>query len=132
MASINIDKLASEVMRELELYQGNTIDTVTQAVKETAKETVEELNRTSPRSEGGGDYAKSWASKRDNQSRGKWRMSMIVYAKKPEYRLTHLLEFGHAKVSGGRVEGQPHIRKAEDNALVRLHAKLTRNLRYRD
>ena len=119
-------------MKSLEIYQGNTIDTVTQAVEETAKETVNELNQTSPKSPGGGKYAKSWRKKRDQSLRGKWYMSMTVYSKDPEYRLTHLLEFGHAKVNGGRVEGMPHIRKAEDNALSRLHAKLVRNLRYQD
>lgn len=132
MAAINVDKLAVEVMRNLEIYQGNTTENVVQAVEETAEETVAELNETSPKSPGGGDYAESWKSKRDNKMRGKWRMSMVVYSKDPDYRLTHLLEFGHAKVNGGRVKALPHIRKAEDNALVRLHAKLVRNLRYRD
>lgn len=132
MATINIDKMAVEVMRNLEIYQGNTTETVAKAVNETAKETVRELNETSPRSPEGGDYAKSWKSKRDNQARGKWRMSVVVYSKDPSYRLTHLLEFGHAKVNGGRVKALPHIRQAEDNALVRLHAKLVHNLHYRD
>lgn len=132
MAKINIDQLASEVMKNLEIYQGNTVDTVTKAVQETAKETVAELNRTSPKSPEGGDYAKSWDKKRDKNIRGKWYMSMTVYSKDPEYRLTHLLEHGHAKVTGGRVRGKPHIKVAEDNALMRIHAKLVRNLRYRD
>lgn len=132
MASINVDKLALEVMRNLQLYQENTVDTVTQAVEETAKETVKELNATSPKSPSGGDYAKSWAKKRDRKARGKWYMSMTVYSKDPEYRLTHLLEHGHAKVNGGRVEGKPHIRVAEENALIKLHAKLTRALRYKE
>lgn len=130
--SINVDKLAVTVMENLEIYLANTQEGVDAAVLETAKETVEELNRTSPRSQQGGEYAESWDQKRDNKIRGKWFMSRIVYAKSPNYRLTHLLEFGHAKVNGGRVPAQPHIRQAEENAATRLYTKLLRKLRYND
>ena len=131
MASINIDQLANEVMKDLRIYQLNTLEDVERAVRETAEETVLELNRTSPQGQTG-KYRKSWAIKRDPGIPGKWRMSLVVYAKKPDYRLTHLLEFGYAKVSGGRVKALPHIRRAEDNALTRLFDKLTNRLRYTD
>lgn len=129
MATINIDQLANEIMYDLNLYLANTVEDVETAVLETAKETVEELRKTSPVGTTG-DYAESWNQKRDSSIRGKWRFSRVVYSKKPDYRLTHLLEHGHAKVNGGRVKGQPHIKKAEENASVRLHAKLIRKLRY--
>ena len=131
MASINIDKLATEILSDLELYLANTVKDVEDAVLETAKETVEELKRTSPSMTG--DYADSWSQKKDTSIRGKWWCSRVVYSKKPEYRITHLLEHGHAKVSGGRVSGKvaarPHIKKAEQNASIRLHTKLVRKLR---
>lgn len=125
--AINLDKLAVEVMRELEIYLANTIDDVNNAVIETADATVRELSETSP--EQTGKYAKSWAHKRDPNIRGKWRMSRVVYSKGAEYRKTHLLEFGHAKVNGGRVPAQPHIRQAEDHAAELLYLKLTAKLR---
>lgn len=111
MASkINIDKLANELLKELETYRNVTVELMEGVVKETAKETVRQLKNTSPKDSG--EYAKSWRSKRDNTLKGKWAFSMVVY-NKDHYQLTHLLEHGHAKVGGGRVAGIEHIEPAE-------------------
>lgn len=128
MSKINIDKMAVEIMSELDIYLGNTVETVRRAVEETAEETAEELERTSPVGPTG-DYSKSWRAARDPNIKGKYRMSMVVASDKPEYRLTHLLERGHAKVNGGRVRGRPHIKKAAENAVIRLNQKLISGLR---
>lgn len=129
MAKINIDKLSIEVMRSLEIYRANTVESVEKAVLDTAKETVAELNRTSPKG-ATGDYAKSWNHKKDSELRGKWCRSRVVYSKKPDYRLTHLLEKGHKTVNGKNVAARPHIKRAEENAKMRLNAKLLAALRH--
>ena len=131
--AINIDKLDIEIRRNLEIYLANTQEDVKLAVEETAKETVQELRKTSPVRKGGkgGQYAKNWACKRSRQ-RGRWFNSMIVYNKDPTFRLTHLLEKEHASRNGGRVKAQPHIAPAEEIARTKLYTKLLRRLRYRD
>ncbi|RKJ32016.1 hypothetical protein D7X33_39910, partial [Butyricicoccus sp. 1XD8-22] len=52
-----------------------------------------------------GAYAKSWKASKIN---GKWVIHNVKH-----YRLTHLLEKGHAKVGGGRVQSYPHIAPVE-------------------
>ena len=112
-AKVNIDKLATEVVKQLDVYRDITVEIMTEAVNETAKATVAELKKTSPRDSG--EYAKSWKSKRDKSLKGKWAYSKIVYNDK-HYRLTHLLEKGHANVNGGSTAAQPHIAPAEEMA----------------
>lgn len=122
MAKIDIDKLAITVIQEIQKYADVTHEVVNKAVYETAKETVNELRATSPKDSG--DYAESWTYKRDKEARGKNRYNMIVYSEKPNYRVTHLLEYGHAKVNGGRTRAFPHIRNAEQNAIEKLESKI--------
>lgn len=123
MAKIDIDKLSLTVIQTLKEYSELTAQEVEKAVVATAKETVKELKTTSPVG-ATGEYAKSWTYKRDGEASGRSRFNMIVHSKKPDYRLTHLLEHGHAKVNGGRVAAIPHIKAAEINAEKRLLEKL--------
>lgn len=127
MATINIDKLAVQVMTNLDIYLGNTVQMVEQAVEETAELTVEKLNRISPVGTTG-KYAESWDHKKDSKLKGKNRYSRVVYSE-DRYRLTHLLERGHAKVNGGRVAARPHIKNAEKFASDTLYDLLVENLK---
>lgn len=106
----NIDKIADAVMAELNEYEKLVADDgLRSAIDNTAKEAVDILHSTSPKRTG--DYAKSWAIEKGSKDRG--RYNVTVYAEAPEYRLTHLLEKGHAKVNGGRVRAIPHIADVE-------------------
>lgn len=129
MASIKIDNLASEIMGLMSEYASGVTEGMKEEAKAVAKETVKELKSTSPEGRGSrkGHYRDGWASKTESENASS--IGIRVYNKKKP-GLTHLLEKGHAKRGGGRVEGIPHISTAEEHAVKsykrRLKARLSR------
>jgi len=114
MANIKIDQLAAEIAKELSKYSQEVVEKVNISSEKVGKAAVKQLKRTSPRRPPpiGGKYAKSWTMSTEKEIGQPHKR--IIHAKAPHYRLTHLLEHGHAKRGGGRVEGKPHIRPAEE------------------
>ena len=113
MAKISIDKLADELAKELSKYSQEVIEKVNISSDRVGKAAVKQLRQTSPKKTG--KYAKSWTMSTEKEIGQPHKR--IIHAKAPHYRLTHLLEHGHAKVGGGRVEGRPHIRPAEEEVI---------------
>lgn len=111
MASVKVDDLAAAIAEELREYSEEVTAEVKKSVKASAKTCVATLQETSPKDTG--DYAKGWTSRKAFESENDIRMQVH---NKTDYQLTHLLEDGHAKVSGGRVDGNPHIQPAADKA----------------
>lgn len=103
-------------------YTDEVVKIVNEETEKTAKNAVKELKANSPKHTG--EYAKGWKSKVVKERYG---TSAVVY-NGPKYQLTHLLEHGHAKRGGGRVDGRSHIADVEvkavndffDNVLRRL------------
>lgn len=96
------------IVKELSDYSKEIEEEVNNTAEETSKELVKDLKKTSPRrKKNGGKYAKGWTKRKEGNG-------YRIYNKK--YQLTHLLEHGHAKANGGRVEGIPHIGPAEKKA----------------
>lgn len=108
MANIKIDRLGDEITRQLKRYSQVTAGDLEQIMDDVSKEAVDRL-KAKIEEEGlvqTGDYKRGWTRKR---TPGGW-----VIHNKTEYRLAHLLEYGHATVDGGRVPETPHIRPVED------------------
>lgn len=115
MANVSVDQLAAEIAKELSRYSQEVVEKVNISSEKVGKAAVKQLKATSPKKSG--KYAKSWAIK--NEPSYGQPNKRIVYVKKPHYRLTHLLEYGHAVANPGpdkktRVDGIPHIRPAEE------------------
>ena len=111
-------------------YVGVTDEACDKGVSETAKTALQELRSAHPA--GSGEYG-SW----NKYNRG-WKVMQTKTDKRyhrkatihnaTDYRLTHLLEKGHAKVNGGRTRAFPHIapvaQKAEDELLNNIKKQL--------
>lgn len=116
---MNVDNLARAIEIELKKYSQDVADKVKKYTEEVAKECVQELKATSPVSwkTGGKHYALGWTYKKEFEDKSGVRYRI---RNKTKPQLTHLLEYGHAKTNGGRVEARPHIKKAEENAKEKL------------
>ena len=115
MPNISVDKLASEIAKGLAEYSQDVVEKVNVSSEAVGKAAVKRLKHTSPKRPGSGKYAKSWAMKTEPEVGQPHKR--IVHVKAPHYRLAHLLEYGHAKVGCGRVEGRPHIGPAEEEVI---------------
>ena len=115
MANVSVDQLAAEIAKGLAEYSQDVVEKVNVSSEAVGKAAVKRLKHTSPKRPGSGKYAKSWAMKTEPEVGQPHKR--IVHVKAPHYRLAHLLEYGHAKVGGGRVEGRPHIGPAEEEVI---------------
>ena len=113
--------ISAVIAEELQKYSEEVTDKVKQIVDDVSTELVENLKQDSPKRPGSGAYAKSWTSKVEYEDNLIKRVR--VYNSK-HYQLTHLLEYGHAKRGGGRVEGIPHIKPNEEKAIEELERRI--------
>ena len=106
----SIDDMTKEIMKGLQEYCELADDEMKKAVRKTATSVKKEISANAPHDTG--TYAKSWTSSKVKET--SHNLQMTVHSRN-RYRLAHLLEKGHAKRGGGRVEGHPHIAPAEKN-----------------
>ena len=122
--TVSVENLSSAVRRQLEEYCSFTADEVKQIVGEVGESVKKEIMENAPVDTGA--YRKSWRVTKESETATS--MSVVVHSEK-RYRLTHLLEKGHAKRGGGRVAAKVHIAPAEANAEKQLIKKVERSLR---
>ena len=115
---VGVGGLADAITKEMEAYNQEVVDGIKDEVRTVAKECRKEIASGAPTLTG--DYKKGWSTTTVFENREDIR---IVVHNRKEYRLAHLLEHGHAKRGGGRVEGRPHIRPAEEHAAEKLEKK---------
>jgi len=131
VANIQLDGLEKAVNQALMEYGDEATKVVKEVVTEIGKETAkkvkaEALAKGLKRQKSGKHYVNGWRAKVEATRTG---VKLVVHnATKPQ--LTHLLENGHAKVNGGRVDGRTHIAPVNDWAqketLERIEKRLSK------
>lgn len=125
---MNQATFSQAIAKLLDEYGEEIREEVMEAIPEVAKATADELKAASPKLTG--EYAKDWKASPLTENRLTY--SATVYNGK-NYRLTHLLEYGHVKWIGGRNTGErvkayPHIAKAEEKANEELVERITKKV----
>lgn len=118
--NIKIENLSSTIQKELTLYS----DSITKhtkiiakdIIKQLVKDTKKDANKFTGAYQKAITYAKTFESLRV--------ISYTWFVKNPQYRLSHLLEYGHAKRNGGRTKAYGFISKNENIAIANYEKKI--------
>lgn len=111
MSNISINELSDAINDVLSNYSDEVAEKTKKAVDRAAKDCMDEIKRHITFKQPTGDYVKAFKLKTAYED--KYNKRKTWYVSGGEYRLTHLLENGHAKVSGGRTKAFPHIKYGE-------------------
>ena len=123
-SNVSIDRMADEIMRGLNEYAELATEDMKEAVKSASKKVQKDIKANAPKDTGA--YQKSWTTKKVSETSNK--LHMVVHSKN-RYQLAHLLEYGHAKRNGGRVDGKAHIAPAEQAGIRQLQEDIEKALR---
>lgn len=111
---ISTEEVNSAVGNSLHRFYVDVQYGIIQLTNETADKLVEEIKKGSPvdwrKVKRRGKYKRSWKVKTTRDT--PYLYERTVYASGKEYRLTHLLEFGHRTSKGSRTAAQSHIAPA--------------------
>lgn len=113
MAVVGIEKLSSEIERELTIYSSEVAKSVKKITKKYADELVKKTKETAPDGyRKRNKYKDSIQCKLQEENLHGVKYIWYVNSKNSNYRLTHLLVHGHAKRNGGRTKENHFLRNA--------------------
>lgn len=130
--SIKVDNLANELTKTLQSYTDDVVEKIFKATKDYAEIGVTQLKNTIyPEASKSGSakpitrrnwkrYASSWTT---TTKEGSNFIHVAIHNKK-YYRLTHLLEYGHATRNGTRTREFRHIEPVEVYCTNELEKKI--------
>lgn len=109
---VNIDQLNDAIINSLEDYNREVVDGVKKVTKQAMNQLVKDSKATAPVGKRSKHYRDNITSKTLSES--DFGLSKLWYVKGSDYRLTHLLNNGHALRDGGRYPGTNFLGNAVD------------------
>jgi hypothetical protein len=118
---ISIAELDGAIAEYVRTWDKEINEAIDREAEKSAKKLVEETKKTAPVGKRKKHYRDSISLKRYNTSR---TTKYIWYVKGPDYRLSHLLENGHALKNGGRSKAFHFIRDASEPIIKDYETKI--------
>lgn len=119
---VNIGNLSDAITRELGIYSTAVTDRVKQEAKNSMDKLVKTTKATAPVGHRKKHYKSNISSRKAEETDRK--ITYQWYVKGNDYRLSHLLENGHANRDGGRTEGTGFIAAATTPVLEEYEKKV--------
>ena len=113
--SISVDQLSEAINAELTLYSNHVLEGIKKEAKKSMSQLVKKTKETAPVGKRKKHYRDSIKSKK--LSENDKSVTYVWYVAGSDYRLSHLLENGHALRNGGRTAGTHFIQRASDSVL---------------
>jgi hypothetical protein len=125
---IKIGQLDAEIRKNLKIYGKDVTDQIKEACDEVTEEMAKRIKDDARAQDfHNNDYIKAMKTK--THVNFTLRKINMWYLQKPYYRDAHLLEYGHAKVGGGRTRAFPHIKKNEEWAKKEFEERVKKIIR---
>ena len=113
--NVTFDTLADAIEEELTIYNDEIIDNVKEIARTKMSELVKTTRATAPVGRRKKHYRSNITSRKESES--KRSVTYVWYVRAPDYRLSHLLNNGHALRNGGRYKGTNFITNASEKIL---------------
>ena len=120
--AIKIGEINQAIERELTIYSESVTNSVKREAKTSMDQLVKKTKETAPVGHRSKHYRDNITSKKTHED--KKGASYTWYVKGSDYRLSHLLENGHALRDGGRTEGTHFIQNATEPILAEFERKV--------
>ena len=122
MANVDIDRVSNAIRTQLNTYSRTITTRIGEAAELTVKEMVKRTKKRPTTKYSRGHYARAIASQVGENSIH--AQSRIWYVKSPHYRVTHLINNGHALRNGGRYSGDKHVTRAAEQAMADFETRV--------